>query len=326
MMKHLRVVSPATDVMLPNYCIQHHTGRCATDIAVDLKLFTRVGCLAKTFSEGDVHAYLEENIGQSLEDAEVGLEVVHPYYFELAPGDLKRDFTESIMDRFFQHGSELGERTASGQGEAEQLKEEFVAFFPFGWDRRRVLHPCPAGCCGPTPCHDRATSVLKSRELVGRVLLKRITQPAQNKWTKMDPAFQQTTLVVFFFLLIKHALERKARITYEAVVARYGPGPWGDAILEAEDGGEVKKQQTVRYSKRSLLFVGDTETQRSLLIWSCVGALIMHIHYRLFKHVSRYSDGDEKVYSLHGFRCVSRLQAHTQPCDTRSDSNREHYV
>ena len=74
----------------------------------------------------------------------------------------------------------------------------------------------------------------------------------------------------------------------------------GDAILEAEDGGEVKKQQTVRYSKRPLLFVGDTETQRSLLIWSCVGALIMHIHYRLFKHVSGYSDIGEEGYTDFG--------------------------
>ena len=305
MMKHVRAVSPATDVMLPNYCIQHHTGRCATDIAVDLKLFTRVWCLAKTFSEGDFHTDLEEIIGEILEDDEVGLEVVNPEEFELAPGDLKRDFTESIMDRCFQHGSELGGRTASGQGEesasgqgeAEKLKEDFVAFFPFGWNRRRVLHPCPAGCCGPTPCHDRATSVLRSRELVGRVILKRITQPAQNKWTKMDPAFQQTTLVVFFFLLIKQALERKSRITYEAVVARYGLGPGGDAILEAENGGEAKKHQAVRYSRRSLLFVGDTETQHSLLIWSVVGAVIMNIHYRLFKHVSWYSDGDDEGYT-----------------------------
>ena len=75
MLKHLRVVSPATDVMLPSYCIQHHTGICATDVAVDLKLFTRVWCLAKTFSEGDFHAYLEDIIGQILEHAEVGLEV-----------------------------------------------------------------------------------------------------------------------------------------------------------------------------------------------------------------------------------------------------------
>ena len=305
MLKHFREVSPATDVMLPSYCIQHHTGRCATDVAVDLKLFTRVWCLAKTFSEGDFHADLEDIIGKILEDPEYGLEVVNPEEFELAKTDLQRDFTESIMDRCFKHGEELGERTAFGQGtrsaygqgEAEKLKEEFVAFFPFGWNRRRVLHPCPAGCCGPTPCHDRATSVLKSRELVGRVILKRINQPAQNKWTKLDPAFQQTTLVVCFFSLIKQALESKAGLTYQAVEAQCGPGPVGDEYLEAEDAREGFKQQTLRYSKRSLLFVGDRETQISLLIWSAVGAAIMNIHYRLFKHVSWYSEKDEEGYT-----------------------------
>ena len=99
MLKHFREVSPATDVMLPSYCIQHHTGRCATDVAVDLKLFTRVWCLAKTFSEGDFHADLEDIIGQILEDPEDGLEVVNPEEFELADTDLQRGFTESIMDR-----------------------------------------------------------------------------------------------------------------------------------------------------------------------------------------------------------------------------------
>ena len=32
-------------------------------------------------------------------------------------------------------------------------------------------------------------------------------------------------------LLIKQALEREARITYEAVVARYGPGP-GEGVMQ----------------------------------------------------------------------------------------------
>ncbi|MDA8609412.1 hypothetical protein N9L19_00695 [bacterium] len=189
MLKHLRVVSPATDVMLPSYCIQHHTGRCATDVAVDLKLFTRVWCLAKTFSQGDAHADLEDIVGQMLEDPEDGLEVLNTKEFELADTDLQRGFTESIMDRCFQHGEELGKRiafgqgepSASGQGVVEKLKGEFVAFFQFGWNRRRVLHHCPAGCCGPTPCHDRATSVLKPQELARRVILKRINQPAQYK-------------------------------------------------------------------------------------------------------------------------------------------------
>ena len=286
MLKHLRVVSPAMDVMLPSYCIQHHTGRCATDVAVDLKLFTRVWCLAKTFSEGDFHADLGDMIGQILEDPEYGLEAVNPEEFELADADLQRGFTESIMDRCFQHGEELGERTAfdqgersaSGDGVAEKLKEEFVAFFPLGWNRRRVLHPCPAGCCGPTPCHDRATSVLKSQELVSRVILKRINQPARNKWTKMDPASQQTTLVVLFFYLIKQSLESKAGLTHQAVEAQYGIGPVGDETLEAEDGREGMKQHIVRYSKRSLLSVGDREAQFSLLMWSDVGATIMNIH------------------------------------------------
>ena len=53
----------------------------------------------------------------------------------------------------------------------------------------------------------------------------------------------------------------------------------------------------MRYSKRSLLFVGDRETQVSLLIWSAVGAAIMNIHYRLFKHVSWYSETDEEGYT-----------------------------
>ena len=104
MLKHLREVSLATDVMLPSFCIQHHTGRCATGVAVDLKLFTRVWCLAKTFSEGDVHADPEDIIGHMLEYPKHCLEVVNPEELELADTDLKRGFTESIMDRCFQHG------------------------------------------------------------------------------------------------------------------------------------------------------------------------------------------------------------------------------
>ena len=59
----------------------------------------------------------------------------------------------------------------------------------------------------------------------------------------MDPAFQQTTLVVFFFLLIKQALERKSRITYEAVVARYGLGPGGMQFLKRKMEGKLSNNK-----------------------------------------------------------------------------------
>ena len=115
-------------------------------------------------------------------------------------------FTEPTMDRCFQHGGELGERTAFGQGgrtasgqrESEKLKEEFVAFLPCGWNRRRFSHPCPAGCCSPTPCHDRAASVLKYRASPSH---PRKSGPIWN----MVLAFQQTVLVVCLFSLIKQA-------------------------------------------------------------------------------------------------------------------------
>ena len=100
-----------------------------------------------------------------------------------------------------------------------------------------------------------------------------------------------------FFSLIKQALESKAGLTYQLVEAQYGHGPIGDEHLQAEDAREGMEQQTLRCSKRSLLFVGDRETQISLLIWSAVGAAIMNIHYRLFKHVSWYSETDEERYT-----------------------------
>ena len=49
--------------------------------------------------------------------------------------------------------------------------------------------------------------------------------------------------------------------------------------------GENKKQRTMRFTKRSLAFVGDVVAKWLLLIWVAVGQSIMKVHYRLFKHV-----------------------------------------
>ena len=52
-----------------------------------------------------------------------------------------------------------------------------------------------------------------------KVILQKIGQPAQNKWNKLDPAFNQATLIVVLFMLVMHALEQKAKMTYEALAA-----------------------------------------------------------------------------------------------------------
>ena len=57
------------------------------------------------------------------------------------------------------------------------------------------------------------------------------------------------------------------------------------------------QQQSVRYSRRPLLFVGDNETQSSLPIWSAVGPSITNIHDRLFKRVSWHCEMGEEGYT-----------------------------
>ena len=186
--KHLRVQLPNNHLMLPSFCKQHHVGRAATAAAERLHLFTPVWCLAKTFAEGDFHQDLESRIGEVLEDEDVGLEVVDPATFVPGAEDLGADFTGAILDRCLPRDSEGAGDDGLGPG-VEQLRVELFQFFPLGWNRERALHPCPAGCCGPSPCHDRAVSVTKARRLVDRGILRRITQPAKNKWTKMEVAF-----------------------------------------------------------------------------------------------------------------------------------------
>ena len=91
--------------------------------------------------------------------------------------------------------------------------------------------------------------------------MKRITHPAKNKWTKLDPAFNQAILIVFFFSLIKTALEVKARTTYEALTAS------GQVFVENvgsddEDAGSARdKGQSERYGKKFLVFLGDQFVQ-----------------------------------------------------------------
>ena len=285
--KHLREVLPDEHLLLPSPCLQHHTGRAAADVADCLGVFTRIWLLSKTFAEGDFHQDLMDKVSAVLEDEDDGLEIVDPEYFVLDPADIGREFTKEIVDRCFTHplGPGEDELGAGAAARLEQDKTDFVNFFPVGWNRHRPLHLCPAGCCGPTPCYSREVSLVKANTLVKKVVFKCITQPAKNKWTKMDPAFSQATLVVCFFALVRVALEAKVRVTYAALTAS---GQVFDEDEAAEDEQNFRGRM-MRYGKRSLAFVGDDVTRKLMLVWVVVGQVIMIIHYRLFKHVTWFS-------------------------------------
>ena len=306
--KYLRMVMDPEHLLLPSYCLQHHTGNTASSITTYLNIFTRVWTLCKTFSEGDFSVDLRNKCHLLLDDPEEGLEIVDPETFSLGMNDLKEDFTRSIMDRWYS----TSRRCSIAEGAAsekiacwEREKEDFCNFFPCGWNRARPLHLCPPGCCGPGACHSRAASLSKAKRLIDKIVLRKIVQPAQNKWTKMDPAFCQATLMVFFFSLIKRSLERKVRTTYEDLAALgqdqlaavlAAPQPSGED--QAQENQETYKGAMMRFGKRCLAFVGAPDSKLHLLVWMVVGHVVLEIHYRLFKHCTWYSHAKKGIDRL----------------------------
>ena len=267
---------PEGRVMLPSYCNQHHVGRAAAEVTTRLSLLTRVWTLTKTFADGDFHVHLLQCVDRVLDDEVEGLEVVDPATFVLPPGDLHEDFTQSLLARCLAEG---GQETVTVLDQAGAAARDLFSFFPYGWSRRRPLHPCPAGCCGPSACHDRDVSVRKARELVRSVILRRAAQPAKNKWTKLDPAFRQVALVLHFFSLVQLAIEVKVRMKY-AEVAHAAAQAGGDSGSEYGSEEEGSKGRMTKYGKRALLFVGDPEARNNLLLWLAVGGPIRVMHYR----------------------------------------------
>lgn len=194
--KHLRAQLPDECVMLPSFCNPHHVGRAASDVTTRLNLLSRVWTLSKTFADGYVHVQLQRRVSNLLGNEEDGLEVVDPTTFVLQFGDLGEEITLSLLARCHEDNDAVV-ATASGQRGGDT--HVFAAFFPYGWNRRRPLHLCLAGCGGPRSCHDRGVSVGKAFELVRNDILRRVVQVAKNKWAQMDPAFRQASLVVIFF-------------------------------------------------------------------------------------------------------------------------------
>ena len=129
----------------------------------------------------------------------------------------------------------------------------------------------------------------KARELVRKVILRRVAQPAKNKWTKLDPAFRQVALLVHFFSLVQSALEAKVRMAYAEVLSAAATVWDQDSDSENEDEHEQKQGRLQRSGKRCLLFVGDPDAKERLLLWLAVGEPIMVIHYRFFHRYTWYS-------------------------------------
>ena len=105
---------------------------------------------------------------------------------------------------------------ASGRGDDMERKqraevEEILTFFGASCGSR-LRHACPPGCCDPesvVPAADRGKSVERAFGLVKRFVSPCLSEPAANKYTKVDPVMRKLALAANFFGLLRRAFARK---------------------------------------------------------------------------------------------------------------------
>ena len=116
----------------------------------------------------------------------------------------------------------------------------------------------------------------------------------------------QATLMTCFFKIVRYSLEAKTRTTYENLTA-FGQENNQDAEGEeealAQPNQSSYKSVLMRYGKRCLSFIGADESRMLLIVWTVVGARLMIIHFRFFKHCTWYShrEGETKQYGVSDF-------------------------
>ena len=88
--------------------------------------------------------------------------------------------------------------------------QEILKFFGAPWnDKYGLAHPCPAGCCGKPeegPCADKAKSVQRAQQFASTIFLPPISEPAANKYTKIDPCVKSIALMTWTFGLLRKAV------------------------------------------------------------------------------------------------------------------------
>jgi len=168
--------------------------------------------------------------------------------------------------------------------------EEIVSFFAASRGRR-LRHACPPGCCVPesaVPAADRVASVERAFGLVKRFVNPCISEPAANKYTKVDPVIRKLALATNFFALLRRAFARKFKDKGESESDR------SDISVDAAIGAprdatrHWRKVQHIKLN-RSFTFLKRRCSEYLPLIWLCVCSCIMTVHYKLFKHGTWYS-------------------------------------
>ena len=274
-----------THFHVPSYCTQHKTGNAVQQVTEYLGLIRPGFALAACLQAGDIAKSLDADLEAVLEQQ---LEVVDPATVALdAPDDTQRFLRELLEQCHVGPLASGGPLASDSDGKRSSRAEEadaIVSFFAAS-RHKRLRHACPDGCCA-----NRNESIKKAHVLVRRLVVPCISEPAANKYTKVDPVIRKLAIACNFFGLLRRAFARKFKENgdSESEIS-------SDAALGAPRDAN-RHWRKVKHIKlnRSYTFLKQRASEYLPLIWLCVCSCIMVVHYKLFKNGTWFSHRSAK--------------------------------
>ena len=273
-----------TNFHVAMYCTQHKTGNAVQQVTEYLGLIRPGFALAACLQAGDIAKDLDDDLEAVLEQQ---LEIVDPATAALDAPDDTRAFLRELLEQCHVgppasvHVGPLASERSSRAKEADEI----VPFFAASGQGKRLRHVCPAGCCA-----NRAESIKKAHMLVRRLVVPCISEPAANKYTKVDPVMRKLAIACNFVGLLRRAFARKFKENgdSESDIS-------SDAALGAPRDAN-RHWRKVKHIKlnRSYNFLKQRASEYLPLIWLCVCSCIMVVHYKLFKHGTWFSHRADK--------------------------------
>ena len=146
--------------------------------------------------------------------------------------------------------------------------------------RGRLVHLCPAGCCGEVACADREKSIARAFDLYERVALTMITVPASNKWTSMDRNLRKEALLLSLWGITRRAMQRALKVDETddpdvSIVVAAAPALQSPGVHKVLESAGAKK---------AVAFHADSQSEFNTLCWITCCSPAMRLHYNLFKN------------------------------------------
>ena len=206
---------------------------------------------------------------------------------------LRKCYVETERQKQAETEDEEAKR-AKAMEERQKIADDFLAFFPFPWTE---------GLRTVGSKEDRDSLVKKAQEQVRKLLGKAMTEPAANKWTKMDQVIRPVILKAWFGNWFRRGVGKKlGRKDDDKSGLAVGTNDLDldldRAIGVPTDMGQERKVGHIKLNK-VYRFLGHGEAKYLFLVWLCIALQVMPVHYALFRTGTwfnrRREAGQEKI-------------------------------